>query len=252
MGIENPSDGSFQGNADPGQISGDPKTVTPAQVQPGEQPEGDQQQTFVTAEQLNKRMNDLDTSIQRTLQSYGDKTENRLATQIKESHAQLETRFSDLESRGIKIPDNIKEQERNRVLQEGLAASEPPSLIDVAGLQVDARYVNDVNYVNYTAYQMANQVGFIVGQDDPEFATLAKKGTGKEYLESYRKALNDKAARTGVTLPETQPSSVPGQETKPVVPGGTTPAGGGAAPTSWANENDPSKLIAMGLEKTGK
>jgi hypothetical protein len=247
MGIDNPSDGSFQGNADPGQISGDPKTVKPAQVQPGEQTKGDQQQTFVTADQLDQKFKDLDKNIQRQLQSYGDKTENRLATQIQEANALLESRFVDLESRGIKVPEKFKEEERTRVLQEGLAASEPPSLIDVAGLQVDERYINDVNYVNYTAYQMANQAGFIVGKDDPEFASLASKGTGQEYLETYRKAINDKAARTGVTLPSTQPSSVPEQETKPVVPGGTIPAGGGEVPANWADETDPHKLIAMGL-----
>jgi hypothetical protein len=246
MGTENPSDGSFQGNADPGQIGGDPKTVKPAQVQPGEQAKGDQQQTFVTADQLNQKFKDLDKNIQRQLQSYGDKTENRLATQIQEANAQLETRFVDLESRGIKIPEKFKDEERTRVLQEGLAASEPPSLIDVAGLQVDERYVNDVNYVNYTAYQMANQAGFIVGRDDPEFASLASKGTGQEYLESYRKALNDKAARTGVTLPIVQPSDS-GKQQKPVVPGGTIPAGGGEVPPNWADETDPHKLIAMGL-----
>jgi len=246
MGTDNPSDGSFQGNADPGQISGDPKTVTPAQVQPGEQTKGDQQQTFVTAEQLDKRFNDLDKNIQRQLQSYGDKTENRLATQIQEANAQLEARFVDLESRGIKIPENLKEQERSRVLQEGLAASEPPSLIEVAGLQVDQRYINDVNYVNYTAYQMANQAGFIVGQGDPEFASLAKKGTGQEYLESYRNAINTKAARLGITLATAQPSDS-GKQQKTVVPGGTIPAGGGAIPPNWADETDPSKLISMGL-----
>ena len=247
MGKENPSDGSFQGNADPGQTGGDPKTVTPAQVQPGEQQQGDQQQTFVTADQLNQKMRDLDTSIQKTLQSYGDKTESRLATRIKEGYAQLDARFSDLEARGVEIPDNIKAQERNKVLQEGLAASEPPSLVEVAGLQVDERYVNDVNYVNYTAYQIANQAGFIVGKDDPEFTSLASKGTGKEYLESYRKAIDDKAARLGITIPKPQPSSVTGQETKPVVPGGTIPVGGGASPPNWADETNPSKLIAMGL-----
>lgn len=246
MGIENPSDGSFQGKADPGQISGDPKTVDPGQVQTGKQTEGDQQQTFVTADQLNKRFEDLDKNIQRQLQSYGDKTENRLATQVQEANALLEARFVDLESRGIKIPEKFKDDERTRVLQEGLAASEPPSLIDVAGLQVDERYINDVNYVNYTAYQMANKAGFIVGKDDPEFASLAKKGTGQQYLESYQKALNDKAARTGVTLPNVQLS---GTETQPkvVVPGSTIPAGGGEVPPNWADETDPSKLIAMGL-----
>lgn len=246
MGIDNPSDGSFQGNNDPGQIGKDPKTVTPAQVQPGEQTKGDQQQTFVTADQLNQKFKDLDKNIQRQLQSYGDKTENRLATQIQEANAQLETRFVDLESRGIKIPEKFKEEERTRVLQEGLAASEPPSLIDVAGLQVDERYVNDINYVNYTAYQMANQAGFIVGKDDPEFASLAKKGTGQEYLESYRNALNAKAARTGVKLSTVQPSDS-GKQQKTVVPGSTIPAGGGEVPENWADETDPHKLIAMGL-----
>ena len=246
MGEQNPSDGSLKGGPDPGQIGIPPKIVQPGQVQPGEQPQGDQQQTFVTADQLNQKMSDLDASIQRTLQSYGDKTQNRLAQQIQESHAQLDAKFAGLEASGVKIPDSIKEQERNRVLQQGLAAGEPPSPVQVAGLQLDQRYINDVNYVNYTAYQMANQVGFIVGQNDPEFSSLAKKGSGQDYLESYRKALTDKAARLGIKTPDAQPP-VSGQQQATVVPGGTIPAGGGETPASWADETDPSKLIAMGL-----
>jgi hypothetical protein len=259
MGDFNPSENSQEGAGDPGQVGKSPPTGDQG-VQPGVQPTGDSQQTFVTAEQLDQRLNKLlegvNSTVKRAVQSRADGQENRLSQQIKASQAALLEKFADLESQGVQIPDNIKTRQLERVVEQGLAGGESPSIVEIAGMQVNQQGLNNPEYVNYMGYKMANDYGYIVGQNDPEFQMLKRQGTSTEYLESYREALNAKAARLGQPIPETKPpdAQTPGEKepAEPTEPGATQPVGGGGIGPSWANENDPKKLIRMGLQMAGE
>ena len=91
--------------------------------------------------------------------------------------------------------------------------------------------------MNYQAFLLASKTGFIIEPDDPEVKSLSTRGTGQDYLQSYAKALQDKSVRTGKgSPPPGDPKNVPA-------------SGGGKADESWREENDPSKLLAIGLEE---
>ena len=241
MGTENdPSGVSFQGaQQTPGQESqADPNVSTSAQTQePGKEP---QEQSFITQADFEKKIDSLSNRLSQQIQSYADRSESRLSQQITGANTELDKKFAELAGAGTPVPENIQKEERERVLRDALRtdATQPPpqaATIDIAGLQLDPKFLDNKEYVNYQAYILASQTGFIIEPDDPEVKSLSTRGTGQDYIQSYAKALQDKSVRTGKGSPP------PGDAKN--VPS----TGGGGAGESWEKETDPSKLLSIGL-----
>jgi hypothetical protein len=236
----NQSGVSFQGAQQvPGQEpKADPKVSTPAQAQePGKE---SQEQSFVTQADFEKKIDSLANRFSAEIQSFADRSESRLSQQIVGANTELDKKFAELASAGTPVPENIQSEERDRVLREALRneVTQPPqqdATVDIAGLQLDPKFLDNREYVNYQAFLLASQTGFIIEQDDPEVKELSTRGTGQDYLQSYAKALQDKSVRTGKGSP-------PSGDAKNV-----PSTGGGGAEESWRNENDPSKLLTIGL-----
>ena len=236
----NQSGVSFQGAQQPPaqEPKADPKSSTPGQAQePGKEP---QEQTFITQADFEKKIDSLSNRLSQQIQSFADRSESRLSQQIVGANTELDKKFAELASAGTPVPENIQKEERDRVLREALRTdvTQPPqqaATVDIAGLQLDPNFLDNKEYVNYQAFLLASQTGFIVETDDPEVKSLNTRGTGQDYLQSYAKALQDKAERTGKgSPPPGDPKNVPS-------------SGGGGAEESWRDENNPSKLLQIGL-----
>lgn len=237
--LTNQSGVSFQGNQQvPGQEpQADPKTSTPAQAQePGKEP---QEQTFITQADFEKKIDSLSSKLSQQIQSYSDRSESRLSQQIAGANTELDKKFAELAGAGTPVPENIQKEERERVLRDALRTETQPPVapptIDIAGLQLDPKFLDNREYVNYQAFLLASKTGFIIEPDDPEVKSLSTRGTGQDYIQSYAKALQDKSTRTGKGSP-------PSGDRKNV-----SASGGGSAGESWEQETNPSTLLKIGL-----
>ena len=169
----NQSGVSFQGaQQTPGQGSNaDPKTSTSAQTK--ESGKESQEQTFITQADFENKMDSLSSKLSQQIQSYADRSESRLSQQISGANTELDKKFAELAGAGTPVPDNIQQEERERVLREALrtdTAQPPPqdATIEIAGLQLDPKFLDNKEYVNYQAFLLASNTGFIIEPDDPD------------------------------------------------------------------------------------
>lgn len=228
---------SFSGSDTPGQGTPAPNDQQVSQVQREVGHRTDASSSFVTPDVLEARLNKFIQDVDRRIQSRVDRGENRIGQQLKAELDKLESRFAEIEAEGVKLPEAYKEEQRSMLIQDQLARGEPPQLVEVAGIQMDARYKDTPSYVNYLTYIMSVDTGIQIMPTDPEAELLRQRkiGGGEEYVKAFREAINAKAERLNIKQRQTS--------------AGRIPAGGGSATESWENINDGDQLIRMGLER---
>jgi len=241
--VENNQTGvSFQGQTTtPGQGEVGPQPSAPGQVQ--EQGAEPQSQSFVTQADFEKRLETLASQLSSQIQSFSDKSESRLSQTIQQGYAELDKKFAELAMAGTPVSEAVQKEEKDRILRDALRqevtqASPQGETVQVAGLDLDNRFLGNRNYVNYQAFLLASNAGFIVEPGDPEASSIKSRGSALEYLESYAQALQQKAVRTGKVKPQQ------GATPQSAGTAGNVPSTGGEAGESWQNINDPDKLLS--------
>lgn len=229
------------------------------ETQPPEQagvtiPEGGSQtdaSSGVTQAQFQQMMDTLQQQqeeIRRLKQSQGDKfnhLNNRIAEQMQRlEKAQSDLNLTDEEVAGEK--KRIRSEALASYLEQGGPAAQPPPP------EPDNKIVlsmEDQSRLNLAVSKMQVDLDTALMANDEEFKALQKLEQEKpmtmdEWLLEYKKALENKAKRSGKTV-------VPPTD---AAPGARTPGASGATGGTNPIENitDPRELISLGLKKMGQ
>lgn len=208
------SDDNGVGSFSPGGDSGGEAKPQPIDNTPSttEDTGNEEQPKYITEDALNERL----AQIERKVQSSRDSALSTFDKRIKGKIQAVESDIEAWRKQGVKITPEQEQQRRLNALQEAMMENPDatnPSSQPTGGTGGDNRE-EIVNKVNAQAYQIAQQAGVELEQDDPELM-LIDQSSPQSYLASYRNALYQKKLRAGANAkpPEARIPSM-GQATK--------------------------------------
>ena len=187
--------------------------IDPTPSQTEGQDEESQQPKYITEDILNERLEDF----QRRVQSSRDSALSTFDKRIKSKIENVERDIEAWRKTGVNITPEQEQQRRLNALQEAIL--ENPDAPSPSSQPANARQQGNqeelVKRINAQAYQISQQAGVQLAENDPEL-TLLDQSSPEAYLQSFRNALYQKQLRTGQNAkpPEARVPSM-GTATKP-------------------------------------
>lgn len=210
-----------------------------------DQPQEPQPPAYVTQaeldslleQRLRNSMQGLSEYIDSRVQSWADKTVDRLAKDVEKKFAAVDDRFQRMKNAGYPVTEEMVKQEKDRIVQETLRESNQEA-------EFDPRNPADVKKINEQVDALYSRYGMIVDPDkDPE-AKLVDQSSGPAFVKTLEVALAAKKVRLG------QVQQVSSNDAGSGGFGGPVPPAKGANPI--ANITDPDELFNIAIQRMAK
>ena len=241
--------GDPRGNNFPGQQAGQPATTDPAGQPSQVTPEGS---GYLTMEQVRllveQKVGEALQRAQAGAQSYADKMENRVSARLRD----LDAKMGEMRAAGVDVPAALRDQERNRIIQEELQSSGGTDGGQGAHPGAAGRPDPLTVYVNTRANEIYQEYGVVVEETDPE-AGMIEQDSPEKFLASLQRAVEAKRNRVGQPSP---PAPLPmqgeggGAVSTPQAAARMPVLGSGGARANPISEiTDPGELLRLALSK---
>lgn len=155
--------------------------------------------------------------VERTAQSYADKTASRLDKRVAEETAKLNSSIETLRAGGIEVPDEQVRAARRAILDRALLQNDditPPSPSPASPPEsgkgegpAPTQLTPEAAYVKLTMSELNSQFGTTLEPDDPEAEGMQEVTDPFAFIRMYRENIQKKAQRVAVP-PQARVASV--------------------------------------------
>lgn len=211
-----------------------------ADVQPTGEQSGGKEPAYITADVLDKKLQEFSEAslkqMQSIAQSFADRKGNQINAEMQAQLDKIDQKYEAWKAQGLPVTEQMRENARNKLLESEFTndLSNAPTPRNPMASEVEAAVL-----------KIYEEAGIEIERDDPE-AKLLDNSSYIGFYESVRPAVEAKRKRLieeGKLEPD---KDLAGANFRKPIGGGP---GGPANP--WADEYDPDLLIAQGLKKRG-